>query len=98
MMAAWGSEAIVERLAMLTARLADGLRDAGVVIPDTRVRAPHILSLGFPEGMPAGLVEQAGRREHLCRAAARPHAHQPARLQRRGGRRALRRGDARRIA
>ena len=29
MMAAWGTAAIVERLAMLTARLADGLRDTG---------------------------------------------------------------------
>ena len=37
---------------MLTARLADGLRDVGVAIPDARVRAPHILSLGFPDGMP----------------------------------------------
>jgi hypothetical protein len=44
MMTAWGSSAVVERLAMLTARLADGLRDANVVIPDTRVRAPHVLA------------------------------------------------------
>ena len=40
MMAAWGSAAVVERLAMLTARLADGLRGLDVVIPETRVRAP----------------------------------------------------------
>jgi selenocysteine lyase/cysteine desulfurase len=58
MMAAWGNTAIVERLAMLTARLADGLREADVVIPETRMRAPHILSLGFPGGMPAGLIEK----------------------------------------
>jgi selenocysteine lyase/cysteine desulfurase len=58
MMAAWGSEALVERLGMLTARLADGLRGRDVVIPSTRVRAPHILSLGFPGGMPSGLVER----------------------------------------
>ena len=58
MMAAWGNAAIVERLAMLTARLADGLREADVVIPETRMRAPHILSLGFPGGMPAGLIER----------------------------------------
>jgi selenocysteine lyase/cysteine desulfurase len=58
MMAQWGRAAIVERLAMLTARLADGLRDNNVAIPDARVRAPHILSLGFPDGMPAGLVER----------------------------------------
>ena len=41
---------------MLTARLAEGLRDVGVAIPDPRVRAPHILSLGFPNGMPPQLV------------------------------------------
>jgi selenocysteine lyase/cysteine desulfurase len=58
MMAAWGNAAIVERLAMLTARLADGLREADVVIPETRMRAPHILSLGFPGGMPVGLIER----------------------------------------
>jgi selenocysteine lyase/cysteine desulfurase len=57
-MAAWGSAAIVERLAMLTARMADGLRDTPVVIPQTRVRAPHVLCLGFPRGLPSGLVEQ----------------------------------------
>src|SRR5205085_2024603 len=58
MMAAWGNAGIVERLAMLTARLADGLRERDVVIPETRMRAPHILSLGFPGGMPGGLIER----------------------------------------
>ena len=37
---------------MLTARLADGLRDAAIDIPDASVRAPHILSLSFRGGMP----------------------------------------------
>jgi selenocysteine lyase/cysteine desulfurase len=56
-MAQWGFAAIVERLAMLTARLADGLRGTGVAIPDPRVRALHILSLGFQKnGMPRELV------------------------------------------
>jgi selenocysteine lyase/cysteine desulfurase len=58
MMAQWGRAAIVERLAMLAGRLADGLRGTGVDIPDVRVRAPHILSLGFPGGMPPALVER----------------------------------------
>jgi selenocysteine lyase/cysteine desulfurase len=58
MMAQWGRPAIVERLAMLTGRLAEGLRRSGVDIPDARLRAPHILSLGFPGGMPRGLVAQ----------------------------------------
>src|SRR6185437_13733062 len=56
--AQWGATTIVERLAMLTARLADGLHDAGVAMPDRRVRAPHILSLGFRDGMPPQLVER----------------------------------------
>jgi len=58
MMAQWGRAAIVERLAMLTGRLADGLIGNAVAIPDARVRAPHILGLGFPDGMPAELVER----------------------------------------
>jgi selenocysteine lyase/cysteine desulfurase len=41
---------------MLAARLADGLRGTGVQIPDARVRAPHILSLGFAGGMPDALI------------------------------------------
>jgi selenocysteine lyase/cysteine desulfurase len=58
MMAEWGRPAIVARLAMLTGRLADGLRGNNVAIPRPHVRAPHILSLEFPDGMPAKLVEQ----------------------------------------
>jgi len=57
MMADWGAAAIVQRLAMLTDRIADGVRDIGVGVPERRLRAPHILSLGFPGGMPAGLIE-----------------------------------------
>src|SRR5262249_32129020 len=56
LVARWGSTTIVERLATLTTRLAEGLRDAGVSFPDQRVRAPHILSLGFPNGMPTQLI------------------------------------------
>lgn len=57
MMAEWGASAIVKRLSVLTGRIADGVRDIGVRLPDIRFRAPHILSLGFPGGMPRGLVE-----------------------------------------
>ena len=39
---------IIERLRMLTDRLADGLRNSGVLVSEPRVRAPHILSLRFP--------------------------------------------------
>jgi selenocysteine lyase/cysteine desulfurase len=57
MMAEWGSAAIVERLSMLTRRLADGVSGLDVVIPEARVRAPHVLCLGFPGGMPSRLIE-----------------------------------------
>jgi selenocysteine lyase/cysteine desulfurase len=56
MMADWGSAAMVQRLQMLTDRIADGVRDIGISVPDPRVRAPHILSLGFENGMLADLV------------------------------------------
>jgi selenocysteine lyase/cysteine desulfurase len=56
MVAQWGAGTIVDRLAMLTTRLAEGLRDLGIALPDPRMRAPHILSLGFPNGMPPQLV------------------------------------------
>jgi selenocysteine lyase/cysteine desulfurase len=57
MIAAWGASAIVQRLTMLTERIAEGARSLGVGVPDSNVRAPHILSLSFKDGMPKGLVE-----------------------------------------
>ncbi|HMM90697.1 aminotransferase class V-fold PLP-dependent enzyme [Bradyrhizobium sp.] len=57
MMAGWGTPAVVQRLAMLTERIADGVRGLGVGIPPADLRAPHVLSLAFEGGMPAGLVE-----------------------------------------
>jgi selenocysteine lyase/cysteine desulfurase len=58
MVAEWGCEAIVGRLAMLTGRLADRLAAADVTLPRTRLRAPHILSVSFPKGQPKGLIER----------------------------------------
>ena len=57
MMAEWGASAVAQRLLMLTERIADGLRGFGVGVPERRLRAPHILSLSFKDGMPTGLVE-----------------------------------------
>ena len=58
MMAHWGSEAVAQRLAMLTERIADGrARASASPCPRPALRAPHILCLGFKDGMPAGLVE-----------------------------------------
>jgi selenocysteine lyase/cysteine desulfurase len=58
MMAEWGSAAVTQRLKMLTDRIAEGVREFGVSVPKARMRAPHVLSLGFKEGMPKGLIEQ----------------------------------------
>lgn len=52
MMADWGAAAISERLAMLTQRIADGVRDLGLNLLDHSLRAPHILSLGMAGGIP----------------------------------------------
>jgi selenocysteine lyase/cysteine desulfurase len=57
MMAEWGASAVAQRLLMLTERIADGLRGFGVGAPERRLRAPHILSLDFENGMPTGLIE-----------------------------------------
>jgi len=56
MMADWGAADVAQRLQMLTERIAQGVRGIGVSVPKPHLRAPHILSLGFEDGMPAGLV------------------------------------------
>jgi selenocysteine lyase/cysteine desulfurase len=56
-MTQWGFRAVSQRLAMLTARLADALRSNSISFPNAAVRAPHILSLGFRGGMPEKLIE-----------------------------------------
>jgi selenocysteine lyase/cysteine desulfurase len=57
MMAEWGATAIAQRLLMLTERIAEGVRGTGVGVPERHLRAPHILSLSFRDGMPTGLIE-----------------------------------------
>jgi selenocysteine lyase/cysteine desulfurase len=57
MMAEWGPAAVTQHLQMLTDRIAEGVRGFGVSVPERQVRAPHVLSLSFKDGMPAGLVE-----------------------------------------
>jgi selenocysteine lyase/cysteine desulfurase len=57
MMADWGAAAVAQRLQMLTERIAEGVRGIGVSAAERHVRAPHILCLGFKDGMPKGLIE-----------------------------------------
>ena len=91
MMAGWGNEPIVARLSMLTDRLADGLANSGVRVHRQEAARAARAQPAISAGHGAGSAEKARGGECLCRAAARPAAHQPARLQRRGRRRALRR-------
>ena len=57
MLAEWGAAAVTQRIGMLTERIAEGVRGIGVGVPKSHLRAPHILSLAFKGGMPAGLIE-----------------------------------------
>lgn len=80
LMAAWGQGAVVARLAYLTRRIGEGLAGLPISIPAERVRAPHILSLGFPEGMPEGLVERLAAEQiyaapRLGRLRISPHVY-----------------------
>jgi selenocysteine lyase/cysteine desulfurase len=78
MMAEWGAAAVAERLGMLTGRIADRLSGTKMRIMDSKFRAPHILSLGFPGGLPAGLIEQLAAEgihvaSRLSRMRVSPH-------------------------
>jgi selenocysteine lyase/cysteine desulfurase len=84
MVAAWSTEAISGRLRALTDRMAEGLRGAaGVRSPafgDPRLRAPHLLCLEFPGGMPGGLVERLAAEDvHVAARVGRvrvsPHVY-----------------------
>ena len=70
MVAEWGPDGDRRAARMLTDRLADGLRNSGVLVPDARVRAPHILSLGFPKRHAGGLVERLAAEQRLRRRRA----------------------------
>jgi selenocysteine lyase/cysteine desulfurase len=80
LMARWGSAAVVGRLRMLTDRLAAGLGDGAVHVAPARVRAPHILSLSFPHGMPEQLFERLAAQNvyvasRLGRLRISPHVY-----------------------
>jgi len=80
MMAEWGQAAIAARLGMLTERLAAGLDGLPVTLLEPGLRAPHVLSLGFPRGMPEGLVARlaaagAHAAPRLGRLRLSPHVY-----------------------
>ena len=57
MIAEWGHAALTERLLMLTRRIADGLAGSGAILPDERLRAPHVLCVGLPRGDTVQIVK-----------------------------------------
>jgi selenocysteine lyase/cysteine desulfurase len=81
MVASWGADAITARLSALTRRIADGLSGLNAVqVLDGRFRAPHVLSLGFPGGMPGDLIgalanEQIYVAARLGRMRVSPHVY-----------------------
>ena len=78
----FGRESVEERLAGLTRQLADRLKVSGLsvtTLPEN-LRAPNILSLGFPEGMPERLAEALASRNvytapRLGRLRVAPHIY-----------------------
>ncbi len=80
MMANWGNDAVLGRLSMLTTRLADGLANLDVRVPDATVRAPHVLCLTFPRGMAPDLpkklsAENVFAAPRLGRLRLSPHVY-----------------------
>ncbi|HJQ57422.1 MAG TPA: aminotransferase, partial [Vineibacter sp.] len=84
MMAGWGQAAIEQRLAMLTERLSESLGNIkNARLPDPKLRAPHLLCVAFPSGMPDKLVENlAAERVYaaprLGRLRISPHVYNDA--------------------
>jgi len=81
MMASWGAAAVAARLRALTRRIADSLGGTNAVqVLDERVRAPHILSLGFADRMPPQLVPALAEQQiyvaaRLGRMRVSPHVY-----------------------
>ena len=76
----WGSAALVERLSMLTDRIADGVKGLPVQVVARQWRAPNILSLGFKGGVPEKLITALAAEDiyvapRLGRMRISPHAY-----------------------
>ena len=80
LMAGWGTQSVSARLAVITARIAEGLSGTDVVVPEARGRAPHILSLSFPAARADALVERLAAQQiyvapRLGRLRISPHVY-----------------------
>ncbi len=61
LIAGWGIPAVAARLRGLTNRLADSLGALGLPIAPRSLRAPHILGVRPPGGLPTGLIDDLRR-------------------------------------
>ncbi|MBO1076238.1 aminotransferase class V-fold PLP-dependent enzyme [Roseomonas marmotae] len=57
LVASWGTGAVADRLRALTDQLAGAAEAFGLAALPRPLRAPHILGLRIPGGMPAGLID-----------------------------------------
>jgi selenocysteine lyase/cysteine desulfurase len=58
MLIEWGVDAIAQTLGHKTELIAAAARAIGLTSSPIGIRAPHFLSLGFPDGVPEGLTER----------------------------------------
>ena len=75
-----GQQQVLERLSYLTGLIGAQLQGAGVAVPETRVRAPHVICLTFKHGMPDGLIEKLAAEKiyvapRLGRIRVSPHVY-----------------------
>ena len=54
----WRVDRIAATLRSLTGRIAEEAEAIGLSVPDPSARAPHMIGLGIPGGLPAGLPER----------------------------------------
>ncbi len=62
LIAGWGVPAVTARLRGLTDRLAEAAATLPLSVTPRHLRAPHILGLRSPSGLPAGIVDRLRRR------------------------------------
>ncbi|MEZ5818683.1 MAG: aminotransferase class V-fold PLP-dependent enzyme [Hyphomicrobiaceae bacterium] len=77
-----GRAAVEERLRGITGAIGEQARALGnkVTLPDERFRAPHLICLGFPGGMPDGLMQRLAAEKvyaapRLGRLRLSPHVY-----------------------
>ena len=80
MMADWGAPAIVQRLTMLTERIAEGVRGIGVHVPEASSAGAAYIEPCLQGRNAGGPRRGTGKRRRLCRTAPGAHACVAARV------------------